>query len=204
MIDALVGLAIAALTLVLLTSASWGLKMASDRRMSFESTSAADWLLARRTLLAWAGDVSNDGPRRSRGALIGTATTMRMIVRDRSAVQGYVGEFRVSGTRDTGYTLIAARHDGLRDARVASDEPRDSTILISPDPIRFVYLFPRGDRSGNVWRYETGDGDVLPLAIGIEAGDRRQVTARLFPTLSQTCFAALGPGALEGNQCAVR
>ncbi|MEM7718280.1 MAG: hypothetical protein AAF222_03695 [Pseudomonadota bacterium] len=204
MVDALVGLAIAALTLVLLTSASWGLKMASDRQRAFEVTSAGDWLLARRTLLTWASDVTSDGRGRSGGAMIGTATTMRMIVRDRGAAQGYVGEFRVAGTRDTGYTLTAARHDGLNDARVAVDEPRVSTILTSPVPIRFVYLFPQRGGGGNVWRYETGDGDVLPLAIGVEAGDRRQVTARLFPTISQTCFSVLGPGALESNQCAVR
>jgi len=204
MIDALVALAIAALTLVLLTSASWGLKLASDRRAALETTASADWLLARRTLLGWAGDLSNDGPLANGAAMIGTATTLRMIVRDRAAATPYVGEFRVEGTRETGYTLSAARHDGLRDARVAADAPRRSTLLTSAVPIRFVYLFPERNGAGSVWRYETGDGDVLPRAIAIEAGDQRQVTVPIFPTISQTCLSALGPGALEGNQCAVR
>lgn len=204
MIDALVGLAVAALTLVLLTSATWGLKMASDRRATLEVTASADWLMARRTLLAWAGDLSNDGPRESGAAMIGTATTLRMIVRDRAANMPYVGEFRVEGTAEDGYTLSAARHDGLRDARTAADDPRRSLLLTSQDPIRFVYLFPEANGRGNVWRYETGDGDVLPRAVAIEAGDQRQVTVPVFATISQTCLSALGPGALEGNQCAVR
>lgn len=204
MVDALVALAIAALTLVLLTSASWGLKLASERRAALEVTAASDWLLARRTLLGWAGDLSNDGPLARGAAMIGTATTVRMRVRDRGANVSYVGEFRVEGTRDTGFTLTAARHDGLRDARIAADQPRRSVLLTSPEPIRFVYLFPEANGRGSVWRYETGDGEALPRAIAIETGDRRQVTVPIFPTISQTCLAALGPGALEGNQCAVR
>ncbi|MEM9425107.1 MAG: hypothetical protein AAGA06_00240 [Pseudomonadota bacterium] len=204
MVDALVALAIAALTLTLLTSASWGLKLASDRRAAMDITAPTDWLLARRTLMGWASDVSNNGPRATGAAMIGTATTLRMIVRDRGASQPYVGEFRVQGTSDTGYTLTAARHDGLRDARVAADNPRRATLLTSDHPIRFVYLFPQSDGTGSVWRYETGDGQVLPAAIAIEAGDRRQVTVPVFTTISQTCLAALGPGALERDQCAVR
>ena len=203
MVDALVALAIAALTLTLLMTASWGLKLASDRRAALQTTASADWLLARRTLRDWAADVSNDGPRANGAAMLGTATTLRMIVRDPAASTPYVGEFRVEGTRDVGYTLTAARHDGLRDARIASDNPRRSTLLTSNEPIRFVYLFPERGSTG-VWRYETRDGDVLPTAIAVEQGDRRQVTVPVFATISQTCFAALGPGALESDQCAVR
>lgn len=204
MVDALVALSIASLTLVLLTSASWGLKLTSDRRAALETTASADWLLARRTLLSWAGDLSNEGPRETGASMTGTATTLRMIVRDRAANVPYVGEFRVDGTRETGFTLSAARHDGLRDARTAVDAPRRSPLLTSEDPIRFVYLFPEANGRGNVWRYETGDGEVLPRAIAIEAGDQRQVTIPIFATISQTCLAALGPGALEGDQCDVR
>ena len=203
MIDALVALALAALTLTLLTSASWGLKIASERRAAMENTSAADWLLARRTLSGWAGDVTNNGPRANGANLIGTATTLRMLVRD-GAGAGYVGELRVEGTADTGYTLLAARHDGLRDARLSADAPRRSQLLTSDTPIRFVYLFPQSDGTGSVWRYETGDGNHLPTAIAIEAGSTRQMTVPLFTTVSQTCLAAFGPGALEGSQCAVR
>ena len=204
MIDALVALAVAALTLTLLTSASWGLKIASDRRAAMETTAAADWLLVRRTLSNWVGDVTNSGPRASGANMIGTATTLRMIVRDAASSEGYVGEFRVEGTSDIGYTLYAARHDGLRDARLAADKPRRSELLTSDEPIRFVYLFPQSDGTGSVWRYETGDGDILPTAIAVEAGSARQMTVPVYATVSQTCLSALGPGGLEDGQCAVR
>lgn len=204
MIDALVALAIAALTLTLLTSATWGLKLASDWRVSSESASATDWLLARRTLSAWASDLSNDGPRARGDAMIGTATTLRLQVRDRAAVEPYVGELQVTGSGDIGYVLTAARHDGLRDARVAVDQPRRSVLLMSSEPMRFVYLFRQENTAGTVWRYETGDGEVLPLAVGIEVSGARQVTVPVLNTISQTCLSALGAGALEGEQCAVR
>ncbi|MEL6933750.1 MAG: hypothetical protein AAFO17_11765 [Pseudomonadota bacterium] len=204
MIDALVALAVATLTLSVLTSATWGLKLASDRRASLEDTGSADWLQARRTLTTWASDVSNEGAEAGGASLIGTATTLRMIVRDRLAQRPYVGEFRIERAQENGYALIAARHDGLRDARVTADAPRASTLLRAPDPVRFVYLFETNNGTQNVWRYETGDGSSLPIAIAIEQGNTRQVTVRLHPTLSQTCFAALGPGALESKQCAVR
>ena len=47
MAEALVALAVAALTLALLTTASWGLRVASDARAAVELTSAVDWLAAR-------------------------------------------------------------------------------------------------------------------------------------------------------------
>ncbi|MEM7472985.1 MAG: hypothetical protein AAF340_16680 [Pseudomonadota bacterium] len=204
MIDALVALAVAALTLSLLTSASWGLKIASDRRAALEGTAASDWLLARRTLQNWAGDVSNAGPRAAGANMIGTAATLRMRVRAQDGVGSFVGEFRVEGTSDTGYSLIAARHDGLTDARLSSDAPRRSPLLRSDTPIRLLYLFVQSDGTGTVWRYETGDGAALPLAVAIEVGDERRVTAPVFTTVSQTCLSTLGQGGLEDAQCDVR
>ena len=204
MVEALVALAIAALTLTLLTSASWGLKLASERRVAFDAIAPADWLMARRILQSWAQDLSNDGPRSTGAALLGTATTMRMLVRDRVASSFYVGELRIDFRDEAGYTLHALRHDGLRDARTAADTPRVSKLLTTSEPIRFVYLFPQATGAATVWRYETGDGDVLPLAIAIEMGSQRLVTVPVLPTISQTCLSALGPGGLEGDRCAVR
>ncbi|MEM6407168.1 MAG: hypothetical protein AAF700_01990 [Pseudomonadota bacterium] len=204
MIDALVALAVAALTLSLLTSASWGLKIASDRRASLQHTAAADWLLTRRTLLAWAGDVSNSGPDSAGASLIGTASTLRMRVRAQDGLGGFVGEFNVEGSADAGYTLSAARHDGLRDARLSADSPRRSVLLQTAEPIRMLYLFAQSDGTGTVWRYETGDGAALPIAVAIEVGDTRRVTVPVFATLSQTCLSSLGQGGLEDRLCAVR
>ncbi|MCY4181098.1 MAG: hypothetical protein OXD48_12655 [Litoreibacter sp.] len=204
MIDALVALAVAALTLSLLTSASWGLKIASDRRAAIEQTNAADWLLARRTLQGWAGDVSNAGPRAAGANLVGTASTVRMQVRGQDGFGSFVGELRVEGSADIGYTLSAARHDGLQDARLSSDAPRRSTLLRAQEPSRFVYLFMQSDGTGTVWRYETGDGGALPLSVAIEVGDTRRVTAPVHTTISQTCLSSLGQGGMEDRLCSVR
>lgn len=204
MVDALVALAVASLTMVLLTSATWGLRIASERRAALTETAPVDWLLARRTLSAWVADASNDGPRASGASFIGTATTMRLIVRDARAAQSFVGEFRVTANGDDTFTLSAARHDGLQDARTSADAPRTSDILTSGEQIRFLYLFQQPNGAGTVWRYETGDGETLPVAVAIEAGDTRQVTVPVFATVSETCLSALGPGAIDGDQCAVR
>lgn len=204
MVDALVALAVASLTMVLLTSATWGLRIASERRAALTETAPVDWLLARRTLSAWVADASNDGPRASGASFIGTATTMRLIVRDARAAQSFVGEFRVTANGDDTFTLSAARHDGLQDARTSADAPRTSDILTSGEQIRFLYLFQQPNGAGTVWRYETGDGENLPVAVAIEAGDTRQVTVPVFATVSETCLSALGPGAIDGDQCAVR
>lgn len=202
MAEALVALAVAALTLSLLTSASWGLKLAADRRAALDQTAPADWLLVRRTLLGWAANLNGAGLGDAHIDLIGTATTMRMIVREDGS-DAYVGEFRVTQEGED-FALIAARHDGLLDARTVSDTPRLSPLLTAGTPIRFLYLLPQQNGTSMVWRYETGDGEALPAAIAIEAGDTRMVTVSVFGTRSRTCLAALGPGGLEEDACALR
>lgn len=203
MAEALVALAVAALTLSLLTSASWGLKLAADRRAALEQTAAADWLLARRTLLGWVADLNGAGAGEAHTDFIGTATTLRMIVRH-GAAQPFVGELQVLREDDGAFALIAARHDGLMDARTVSDTPRQTPLLATREPIRFLYLLPDQNGNARVWRYETGGGEALPAAIAIEVGDQRQVTVPVFGTRSRSCLAALGPGGLEADECALR
>ncbi|MEM9474236.1 MAG: hypothetical protein AAGA71_03020 [Pseudomonadota bacterium] len=203
MAEALVALAVAALTLSLLTSASWGLKLAAERRDALEETAPADWLLARRTLLGWVANLNGAGLGAAHADMIGTASTMRMIVRDGGA-RPFVGEFRVVREDAGDFALIAARHNGLLDARAASDAPQESHILRTREPIRFLYLLPQPTTNAMVWRYETGNGEALPAAIGIETGNTRVLTVPLVATRSRTCLAALGPGGLEADECALR
>lgn len=211
MAEALVALAIAALTLSLLTSASWGLRMVSERRAALEATSAVDWLAARRAVQTWAIGISATGHARAGVSLTGTATNARMIVSPRGASTTgiYGGELRVARlASDAGvgeaYVLYASRHDGLRDARVASDTPRTTEVLRSRAPIRLLYLLPDPGRAAMVWRYETGDGEALPAALAVEAGDRRMITVPILPTRSASCLSELGPGGLEEPECALR
>ncbi len=209
MAEALVALAIAAMTLALLTGASWGLRLASERRAAAVETSAADWLAARRALVGWASGVTAASVEATDARFIGTSTTARMVVEPVGSgrTPAFVGELRVEAISDSTYALIAARHFGQIDARVASDDPQETEVVRANEPIRILYMLPRDDASvSDTWRYETGSGgdDGLPAAIAIEVGDTRMLTARIFATVSTSCLAALGPGGLEDDRCDLR
>lgn len=205
MAEALVALAIAALTLALLTSASWGLRIASDARAAAAETGAADWLAARRALQGWASGLTALGAEAAEARFVGTDSTARMVVEP--AVSGlalpYAAELRVEARGEGSFVLIAARHLDVRDARVSTDTPQETELVRSDRPIRLLYLLPREGVEGLVWRYETGSTG-LPAAIAVEVGDRRVLTARVFANRSAACVAAFGVSGLEEEQCELR
>lgn len=209
MAEALVALAIAALTLALLTSASWGLRLASEARAAVAETGAADWLAARRALQGWASGLTAAGGNEVEARLVGTDSTARMVVEP--AVSGlarpYVAELRVEARGDAqgrgGFVLIAARHLEARDARVSTDAPQETELVRADRPIRLLYLLPREGEVGMVWRYETGERG-LPAAIAVEVGDRRVLTAPVFANRSASCLAGFGVSGLEEAQCELR
>ena len=59
--EALVALAIAAMTVALLTSATWGLQLTAERRAAAAETAAGDWVAARRAVVDWAVGGSGGG-----------------------------------------------------------------------------------------------------------------------------------------------
>ena len=147
------------------------------------------------------------GRENTKSRLIGTATNARMVVTPEGAGRTlpFVGELRITAVDDGIYALIAARHFGRQDARTTDDTPQETEVLRTDTPIRLVYLMPREAGSGTSWRYETGSGDDgLPRAIAIEVGERRMLTAPVYPTISASCLGALGPGGLEDDRCALR
>lgn len=208
--EALVALAIAALTLALLTSATWGLRLAAETRATSAQTGADDWLAARRALQGWASGLTAGGADLTEAHFVGTATTARMVVEP--AVSGlalpYVAELRIEATADAegaaGFVLIVARHLDARDARVSTDAPQETRLVRSDRPMRLLYLLPREEGTlGLVWRYET-DATGLPAAIAVEVGDRRVLTARVFANRSAACLTTLGLTGLEESQCELR
>lgn len=205
--EALVALAIAAMTVALLTSATWGLRMASDKRQTAELTSAVDWLAARRALHDWSSGVTATGKQDAARYFFGTATSARMYIEPTSAGQltPFVGELRVEALDENRFALIAARHMALRDARVTDNTPQETQILQANAPIRLLYLLARQDGIGMTWRYETGSGDEgLPVAVAVEVGDERMVTTPIFATRSASCLSRLGTGGLDNEECALR
>lgn len=209
MAEALVALAIAALTLALLTSATWGLRIASDTRAAAAQTGPADWLAARRALQGWASGLTALGSEAAEVSIVGTDSTARIVVEP--AVSGlarpYVAELRVEAREtalgETSFVLIAARHLDLRDARVSTDAPQETELVRSDRPIRLLYLLPREGVIDMVWRYETVSAG-LPFAIAVEVGDQRVLTARVFANRSASCLASFGVIGLEEEQCKLR
>jgi hypothetical protein len=204
MAEALVALAVAAMTLALLTSASWGLRIAADARAEAADTGAVDWLAARRALQGWAAGLTAPGARAAETRLVGTDSTARMVVEPAVSglAQPYVAELRVEVHGDS-FVLIAARHLDARDARVSTDAPQETEVVRSDRPIRLLYLLPREGVQGLVWRYETS-GAALPAAIAVEVADRRVLTARVFANRSAACLAAFGVSGLEEQACELR
>ena len=206
--EALVALAVAAMTIALLTSATWGLNMAAERRAAAAQTSAVDWLAARRALSGWASSVTAQRMGNSLNSLTGTAATARMVVVQTGgsgATGPFVGELRVEAQDEDSFVLIAALHPGQRDARVGSDNARETQVIETNQPMRLIYLIPSGPGGRGVWRYETGSGDDgLPLAIGVEVGTERKITAPIHPTRSASCLALLGLAGVEDERCELR
>ncbi len=206
--EALVALAIAAMTVALLTSATWGLQLTAERRAASAETAAVDWLAARRALIDWTSGASAEGIGDTQRYLIGTATTARIFVEPSGTgqVAPFVGELRVEALGEDGFALIAARYIGQRDARLTSDAAQQTEILRTTQPIRLLYLIPSQTGAANAsWRYETGSGDEgLPEAVAIEVGTERMITARVFATISASCLARIGRSSLQDDQCDLR
>jgi len=206
--EALVALAIAALTITVLTSSSWGLATVADRRAAAAQTGPVDWLAARRALMQWSSGVTATRRETAPTALTGTASTARFFVEPSGGGQSrsFVGELEIVARGEGRFSLQATRYLGQSDARLGADTGQTTEILRSNQPIRILYYFEngRGSRSG-AWRYETGDGDDgLPKAIGIEVGDTRRLTAPLFVNRSAACVARLGRGGLEEEACELK
>lgn len=198
--EALVALAVAAMTLSLLTGATWGLKQAADRRAAAAQTGPADWMAARRALSAWAAGLTAPGEAAAPGRIVGSATGLRLVVD--GGGRPYVAALRVERRGDAIHALVAERHDGLRDARLPSDAPRRTELVVTDRPMRLLYLIPRAGTRGLTWAYETGD--ALPAAIALEVDDMRRLTAAIHPTVGAACLGRGGLAALEDGRCDLR
>ncbi len=203
--EALVALAIASMTLLLLTTAGWGLRHADERRTAAEATDAADWLAARRILHGWAGGLTAARDESAGMRILGTASTARMILSSVAAglPQEAVAELRIEEA-DGHFSLVALRYPSDRDVRTASGGARETRLIETDMPMRLTYLLPsREGGRAPIWRYESHP-ETMPLAIALEVGNARRIVAPVFPDRSAACVAAVGIGGLEEPRCALR
>lgn len=204
LVEALVSIGVASLTILMLTGGIWGLRLVADGPATLEET-AADWMAARRALQAWSAGLTSDGEASADGRFRGTADRAQMIIEPYAtgSSERFVGDLRIT-VEEGVYTLSARRHFDVRDTRMDDDTPQVSTILTSTRPIRLIYLLPARTGAGRIWRYETQASDGLPIAIGIERDNERIVTARVLNTASASCVGALGPPGASDKRCALR
>jgi len=120
-----------------------------------------------------------------------------------SSTRMFVGDLRVS-VDDGIYTLAATRHHGINDTRFDGERPQSSTVLRSEQPIRLLYLLSARTGAGTIWRYDVQTGDGLPIAIGVERGSDRILTAPIMNSVSATCVNVLGVSGLTNERCALR
>jgi len=204
MAEALVALSVAAMTLVLLTSATWGLQHVNRMRAD-AGPIAQDWLTARRALHAWAAAATTTGVARTEMRFLGTSEEVRMFVPASSAgpTRPYIAGLTVRFDEGT-YTLIARRDLTVVDTRMRDAQGQITEILSTNEPIRLMYLMRDRNGPGTEWLYSAPSDLGMPYALGVEVGGSRILTARVMTELSAACVTAFGRGGIENDECEVR
>lgn len=205
MAEALVALTVAALTLALLTSATFGLRQTAMQPSVFQQEST-DWLTARRVLQAWAASATTDGVGVTMMRFLGTPVQMRLAIDDGTSRSNRPVMVSLNITQDDGrYRLSAARFFDVRDVRLGGEQARTSTVIVSDQPLRLVYLMPaRGGSNAVAWTYEPNPEQGLPVAVAVEKGAERMIIARMPATRSAACVSRLGIIGLEEQDCELR
>ena len=205
MAEALVSLAVAALTLALLTSATWGLQQTAMQPDRLQQA-ASDWLTTRRVLQAWGGSATTDGAEGLTQRFAGTPVQMRLVIDDGTSRTNRPVMMRLDITQADGlYTLAAARYFDVRDVRLGTDQARASTLIVSDQPLRILYqVVTRGNAGQRIWTDEPQADQGLPTAIAIERGAERMIVARIPATLSAVCMSRNGVAGLRNDTCDLR
>lgn len=203
--EALVALTVAALTLALLTSATWGLRQTAAQPSSMQQE-ATDWLTARRVLQAWAASATIDGIAQTESRFEGSPTRMRLVLDDGTSRDNRPVMISLEITESDGLSrLTAARLFDVRDVRIGSDRLRASTVIVSDQSLRLVYYVASATgQIGRVWTYEPRPEQGLPAAVAVERGTDRMIVAQMPATRSATCVSRVGIRGLEEQDCELR
>lgn len=205
MVEALVSLAVAALTLALLTGATWGLRQTQTQADPLQQE-AADWLTARRVLQAWAASATTDGERQTAVRFSGGPAQLRLIIDDGTSLDSRPMLYSLDIIRDDAlHILRVARFTDVRDVRLAPADARYSTLIVSDQPLTLAYQIaePSG-LPGSVWTDEPTPDQGLPSAIAVARGGERMIVAPVLSMRSAACVSRLGLAGLEEVDCLLR
>lgn len=203
--EALVSLTIAAMTLALLTSATWGLRQTMTAPQTLQDD-ATDWLTARRVMQSWAASATLTGRDFVEGRFSGTPVQMRLILDDGSSRDSKPMMISLDVVEEGDlFHLTASRYFDVRDIRLATEVVRDSTVVITDAPLRLVYQVRAGNTvGGHAWTYEPRPEQGLPLAIAVEQGSEKMIIARMPVSVSGFCISRIGEAGLGEAECDVR
>ena len=205
LVEALVSLTVAAMTLALLTSATWGLRQTTAQVSDLQEAST-DWLTARRVLQSWSASATLTGRELTEGRFYGSPVRMQVILDDGTSNQSDPVMISLDISEEDGrFTLAASRFFNVRDIRLATDNSRASQVIVTDEPLRLIYRVQSGSGSGaQVWTYEVRPEQGLPLAVAVEQGDQKMIVARMPVSISAFCVSRLGQAGLEDADCDVR
>ncbi|MEM9785491.1 MAG: hypothetical protein AAF801_03255 [Pseudomonadota bacterium] len=203
--EALVSLTIAAMTLALLTSATWGLRQTA-MQPAVTQDAATDWLTARRVLQSWAAAATLINREEIEGRFSGTPVQMRMILDDGRGRDSRPMMVSLDIAEDNGlHRLTASRYVDIRDIRLAPERARESTVIETDVPLRLMYQVRAGNIGGQLtWTYEPRPDQGLPLAVAVEQGAEKMIVARMPVSLSGFCVSRRGEAGLGDVDCEVR
>lgn len=203
--EALVALTVAALTLALLTSATFGLRQTAMQPSALQQE-ATDWLTARRVLQAWAGSATTGGVNATIVRFLGTPTQMRLVIDDSTSRSNRPVMVGLTITQEDGlHRMSAQRFFDVSDVRLGNEQAQASTVIVSEEPLLFVYLVSvRRGSNERTWTYEPEPEQGLPYAVAIEQGAERMIVAQMPVTRSAACVTRFGILGLEEQDCELR
>ncbi len=204
LIEATVALTIAAMTLLLLAGAGFGLRLAAERTARTQDI-AVDLLAARRAIRRWASEVSTDGtadaPELSFAGL--PDRVAMLLAPDPGSAQGDRLALLEVVRGETGDVLLARRQRGSRSLLTGIERADSSALLATGRRLSFAYLFT-GGRNEDAWLATTTELARLPRAVALLIDGDRAILARLPQELDPLCIGRVGAVAFEGSRCALR
>ncbi|MEO0819781.1 MAG: prepilin-type N-terminal cleavage/methylation domain-containing protein [Pseudomonadota bacterium] len=203
MVEAIVALTIAAMTLALLSGAAFSLRMIAARSAAPEE--AVELLSTRRVLRRWASATVLRGAG-STASFAGSATEIRLLFGPDlwTDAPAQLAMLRIERVGEE-YRLAAYRRSGA--ASVWQDveaAPREaSELLRSAVPLRFSYEVANPEGPGTVW-ITAREAGPPPRAFALDIAGGRRVVAPIAQEMDPGCLAAFGVGEFQRDRCSVQ
>lgn len=200
LVEALVASSVAALTLLMLSGASFGLKAALSDPDNARDTDAIAVLTLRRVLGEWL-DQTGAHPSSDRFAVLGTPERLRLAIGDRYT--GSNAELVVRAI-PIGFAVDVGWEQGDPDLNKVIDPALLSTAITSDVRLSWSFLMAAPHTSQLTWHDYFDPSQGLPVAIRLSAGSKSILTIRVPSEIDAICLSAGGARVLDERECQTR